>query len=461
MFSLGVIFCEILSRRLADNHTFAVRRTIVLALSPCLADPRCFPQRQLPSFGVDLDEVRSLASPNCPPAFIDLALSCLAIEPSARPSALSILTTLRTIEAQVLEAEARGVGLTSKDERGTWNVGSVSFAGTTKRGGKRPSAPRLPSFEGQVVVGSSMLANGRGQKPPYHARQDSASSESEDDLAMFKFADADVDVDGAARRTGGESVDGLLDSDDEDSRSRYSTAVLGRNRRGHQNIEDASFTSSTLTVRAFANGNAKDSTIGHQRLASSASSLPSLPPSWVASSVKPEHSPSDDFPTDIVPSKLQSDAGASYLTARTTTLSIARATVSHGSDDDEDTSDEDEAEKEERKDVFHSTILPPPGQDAIEIPAPTLHRFSLIKPTFQRFLGSLAPYGSASSAIQTAAASSSSSLASSLESEKSSKRRSGSATPGMGSTAANKCELCLKKLGFMKPFLMCDDCGFQ
>lgn len=311
-----------------------------------------------------------------------------------------------------------------------------------------------------------MLANGRGQKPPFHARQDSASSESEDDLAMFKLADADVDVDGVVgkdRRTGGESADGLMDSHDEDNRSRYSTAVLGRNRRGHQNIEDASFASSTLTVRAFASGNAKDSTIGHQRLASSASSLPSLPPSWVASTVKQEDSHLDDFPSDVVPSKLQSDAGASYLTARTTTLSIAGATVSHGSDDDEDTAFDDEAEKEERKDVFHSTILPPPGQDAIEIPAPTLHRFSLIKPTFQRFLGSLAPYGSGSSAIQTAAASSSSSLASSVESEKSSKRRSGSATPGMGSTAstANKCGLCSKKLGFMKPFLMCDDCGFQ
>lgn len=420
----------------------------------------------MPSFGVDFDEVRSLASPHCPPSFLDLALSCLALNPAVRPPVLEILTALRAIEAQVLEAEARGVGL-SPEERGTWNVGSVSFAGTTKRGAgrTRPSAPRLPSFEGQVkVVGSSMLAGGRGQKAPRtHGRTDSASSGSEDEVAMLNLAEVEVDVDGG-RRKGGESVDGLLGEEqgEGDRGSRYSTAVLGRNRRAHQNIEDNSFASSTLTVRAFA-GN-QDSTLGHQRLASSASSIPSLPPSWIASSQQQQDGASSASASDeslpqtpqqadgaFPSSKSNDDDGdhvaASYLTARTTTLSITGATVAHGSDD-EDTSDE---EADERQDHFHSTLLPPPGQEleVHEIPQPTLHRFSLIKPTFQRFLmGSLAPYGAGSSVVQQGG-----------EGEKSSRRKSGSVTPG--AVAPSKCGVCSKKLGFTKPFLHCDDCGFQ
>lgn len=282
---------------------------------------------------------------------------------------------------------------------------------------------------------------------------------------MLNLAEVEVDVDGG-RRKGGERVDGLLGEEQgEGGRgSRYSTAVLGRNRRAHQNIEDNSFASSTLTVRAFAGH--QDSTLGHQRLASSASSLPSLPPSWIASSQQQQDGTSSASASDeslpqtpqqadgAFPSSKSNDddddhVAASYLTARTTTLSITGATVAHGSDD-EDISDEEEAG--ERHDHFHSTLLPPPGQEleVHEIPQPTLHRFSLIKPTFQRFLMcSLAPCGSGSSVVQQGGS----------EGEEGARRKSGSVTPG--AVAPSKCGVCSKKLGFMKPFLQCDDCGFQ
>src|SRR5882757_1685357 len=53
IFSLGIIFCEIASRKLADDNTF---------------------KRSAPSFAIDINEVRERASPGCPQAFIDLCI---------------------------------------------------------------------------------------------------------------------------------------------------------------------------------------------------------------------------------------------------------------------------------------------------------------------------------------------------------------------------------------------------
>ncbi|TFY79954.1 hypothetical protein EWM64_g4055, partial [Hericium alpestre] len=84
IFSLGVIFAEIAARHLADDRHF---------------------KRAAPTFGIDPDEVRELASPGCPPAFIQLTIDCLAEDPPARPTTREILERLRTIEAEVLARE--------------------------------------------------------------------------------------------------------------------------------------------------------------------------------------------------------------------------------------------------------------------------------------------------------------------------------------------------------------------
>ncbi|CUA70577.1 LIM domain kinase 1 [Rhizoctonia solani] len=111
VFSMGVIFCEVIARKLADDYVF---------------------KRSAPDWGMDADEVRSRASPGCPSELIALALDMCAVEPHARPGMREVLTRLRTIELGVLEKASDA------------HVGSVKFF---TAGRKRPGpALRIPSF---------------------------------------------------------------------------------------------------------------------------------------------------------------------------------------------------------------------------------------------------------------------------------------------------------------------------
>jgi LIM domain kinase 1 len=103
VFSLGIIFIEILSRRLVDSRTFA---------------------RKAPSFVPESAEVYRRATPGCPPELIALALECCVEEPALRPKMPDVLLRLREIERGVL---ARG-------EDGGEHVGSVKLVHGGKRG---------------------------------------------------------------------------------------------------------------------------------------------------------------------------------------------------------------------------------------------------------------------------------------------------------------------------------------
>ena len=113
IFSLGVILAEIAARRLADDHYF---------------------KRAAPSFTLDPDEIRSLITPGCPSAFVQLILDCLDENPASRPTTRDILERLREIEAEVLARP---------NEADDVHTGSIKFMS----GNRRPSvAPRIPSF---------------------------------------------------------------------------------------------------------------------------------------------------------------------------------------------------------------------------------------------------------------------------------------------------------------------------
>jgi len=141
IFSLGVMFCEIISRKLADDNTF---------------------KRSAPSFAIDQDEIRRHASPGCPPALVRLCIDCLANEPSQRPTTRAILDRLREIEAEVLSRPSEADDL---------HVGTVKFMTDTKR----PSAvPRIPSFG--MGVGKD-IGNGS-------TRSNYASDESDEELTQ-------------------------------------------------------------------------------------------------------------------------------------------------------------------------------------------------------------------------------------------------------------------------------------
>ena len=112
VFSLGIIFCEIAARRLADDTHF---------------------KRHPPTFGIDATEARKRAGPDCPPDFLRLFLECLNTDPTKRPTMRMILERLREIEQDVL----------LRQEEEDAHVGSIRFIS----GGKRPlTVHRIPSF---------------------------------------------------------------------------------------------------------------------------------------------------------------------------------------------------------------------------------------------------------------------------------------------------------------------------
>ncbi|KAF5375352.1 hypothetical protein D9615_008026 [Tricholomella constricta] len=125
IFSLGIIFCEIAARRLADDTHF---------------------KRHPPTFGIDIDELRQLASADCPADFLNLCIECLATDPSVRPTTRVILERLRIIEAEVHARPNEGEDL---------HVGSIKFLTGSKRAG---AGPRIPSFG--MGVGKEIRSNG-------------------------------------------------------------------------------------------------------------------------------------------------------------------------------------------------------------------------------------------------------------------------------------------------------------
>ncbi|KAJ9475355.1 Mitogen-activated protein kinase mpkC [Pseudozyma hubeiensis] len=149
VFSLGVIFAEIASRHLVDSYTF---------------------KRVMPTFGLDADEVREMASDGCPQSFIQLALDCVEEDPRDRPEMRQVVSRLRDIEREVLlreEAENR------------YAIGSVRGATIQSIMGtkiKRAAPPRLPSFNGALKL------NGAHSK----ANSDDSSDEIEEALAALE-----------------------------------------------------------------------------------------------------------------------------------------------------------------------------------------------------------------------------------------------------------------------------------
>ncbi|KAK0463124.1 kinase-like domain-containing protein [Desarmillaria tabescens] len=193
IFSLGIILCEIVSRQLADDRHF---------------------KRTPPTFDIDVDEIRKLASPGCPPDMIALCIDCLATDPAARP-----------VTRDILEP---------RDEDA--HVGSIKFM----TGGKRPSAgPRIPSFG--MGVGKDIRSSG------------SSTDDSDDELmeAVMGLSSVGVNSDWSDS-TGGKFAsrgnEPLLNT----GSSEYSTTVI-RSHPSQQTMPPS--LSSILTIRASPNPN--------------------------------------------------------------------------------------------------------------------------------------------------------------------------------------------------------------
>ncbi|KAJ7141868.1 kinase-like domain-containing protein [Mycena crocata] len=214
IFSLGIIFCEISARRLADDDHF---------------------KRFAPTFGIDPAEIHKLANPGCPPDFLALCIDCLATDPAARPTTRDILERLRIIEAEVLARPNEGEDL---------HVGSVKLMTAGRRAGP---GPRIPSFG--VGVGKDIRSSSNNSSSA------NSTDDSDDEMmeAVMGLSSVGVGNSDWSDRTNGHQP--LLDNNATASAfSDYSTTVI----RAHPSQGSGSqlpSLSSILTVRASPNPN--------------------------------------------------------------------------------------------------------------------------------------------------------------------------------------------------------------
>lgn len=268
IFSLGIIFCEIAARKLADDKHF---------------------KRHPPEFGIDAGELRKLASPDCPPDFVNLCLDCLDTDPSKRPTTRMILERLARIEQEVLARPEEG----SEDV----HVGSIKFLS----GGKRPGvAPRIPSFG----MGVAKDVRGNGDTSTSTISSNSSGEDSDDE--EFIEALSKMGINPGNEWNGAGSDVPLLDNTTptKSNGSNYSTSVI----RSHIS-NTPSRLSSVLTIRPTPDP--------------SATPPPTGPPA---------HTPTEPSPANSGP-PVMNDASTfsiatldSYHTATTSGISSALAT---------------------------------------------------------------------------------------------------------------------------------------
>ncbi|KAK2462506.1 hypothetical protein APHAL10511_005476 [Amanita phalloides] len=202
IFSLGIIFCEIASRRLAGNTHF---------------------KRYPPTFGPDPEEIRRSASTSCPQGFIDLCIACISFDPKKRPTTRDVLQCLAVIEAEVLARPEE------REEK--THLGSIRFM---TRGKKASVAPRIPSFG--MGIGKNIKANDEVK----------SSDDSEEEFDQVVEALAKVGLDIPANGFSG-AQQPLLESH---NATHYSTSVI----RSHSGPAHPSL-SSVLTVRPLPDPN--------------------------------------------------------------------------------------------------------------------------------------------------------------------------------------------------------------
>lgn len=349
-----------------------------------------------------------------------------------------VLLRLRTIEQQVLEEDEKNIKNSAEK---TYNIGSLNFGGglKTKKQLARPSMPgKIPSFDGAVKV------------PSRHSSISSSSSQGEEAIEDVLKALEDVGLDGS---------DGDESWCDPSPGSNYSTMVIGKGGSKRNSVIHSLTGSSIMTVRPDA-GDVKDRHETHKQQQqrweeSDAGGIPSLPASWLANAspsairllskdqddrgipanrLQSELENLVDIPASAAPSSIKNDSEG----PSSTHVVVNGETTDGGGDED---------------DIFFS---------APSVFDQALHRFSLVRPGWKLFTTSDTPEKAISQLkdIRQAQASQGQDAAKAvsevlLRGEK--HRRSGLELHG----AMMRCEFCKKRLGWMKPHLICDDCGFQ
>jgi hypothetical protein len=460
----GVIFCEIISRQLVDDEVF---------------------KREMPTFGLDSDEIRQRASPGCPPAFIDLAIACVQVEPSDRPTIRTVLNSLMSIEREVIEAQAA----TEK----AYNVGSLTFSsrntGRKYMGSKikRPAGPgRFPSFQGQI------------ERPNYSDadKDDTAETSDEDvDDTLAKLSKLQI---GNGRTGSGfylnakhAEAHSCLNSDKnsrEGSARPDTYSVIKGPKTGTRSsiiFHDPEYsdahttTSSAITVKPDHASMESFGTPG---------SLPSLPSSWLRMGKEKDSDASTDSAIiqqqPVLSDITFGDRSAQHIVSQVdesiepTTVSAIRVCLpATGTQPAAEGAsppsaiEETEAAVEMPIDKF-ATIksLSMPIHVPVEARSPPLsgpdsrlfspHRFTLIKPGWRALWDS----NPAEKPLKRNSMANPKADGELLKSRVRKTREAGAGLRGVvpmqvfGAGLLTRCHVCEKRLGLLKPYLSCDDC---
>lgn len=276
IFSMGIIFCEIAARKVADDEHFA---------------------RTGPTFGIDPEEVRRLANPGCPPAFLALCLDCTANDPAARPTTRTILERLREIEAEVL----------SRPETEDLHLGSVKFM---SRGKRRSVAPRIPSFGMGIGKGAG------GQK---------SVSLAEDVIAAISSAEESTSEDEAVKAIQNAPISVELSDDN---------SCTATNGDSENSVQPLLTTSSSCTDLPQTDG----TNLVHVLIPSLSSVLtikpmqdPNATPDPIPPDITPPTPPDSSVQAEPTHSVLSVQTNRTFRTAHTSSPSSAAATRGHSS----------------------------------------------------------------------------------------------------------------------------------
>ncbi|KAF8329779.1 kinase-like domain-containing protein [Cantharellus anzutake] len=419
VFSLGIIFCEILARKLADEQTFC---------------------RTAPDFAIDPHEVRSRASPDTPPAFLDLALACCATNRKKRPTMAQVLTRLGEIEVELL---SRG---TTVEEP---HIGSIKFllapekkSPFLNRATKRPHIDRrIPSFGMGIHVGRKPETGPAVEtKVPESVRAEDPSEDEEDAELEAILAQNGVALQSTVDDSGSDMswrlTGWMAEYADRQAPNPSAPPV---NEITQQDLSDSVESIIAHAPLLPAHGPINESTISSSHYSSEGSSIMTVRPQALSATQQPapkNHHPREPN-TAPTPEPFLDDK-TSYFTAGTPSLlpdsqcdqmeidilpDSAPAPISTG--------------KEATTPIDHQTKDAPNSGGP-----PRLHRFSLVKSG--KKADSISAIGSRSHAV---VAGHSHSLWSPFDLI-------------FGKGMCGRCDLCGKRLGW-KPVLECDDCGLK
>ncbi|POW09586.1 hypothetical protein PSTT_06769 [Puccinia striiformis] len=149
VYSLGIIFCELISMKLAG----------ACISSSTICDESAFLQRAAPRYSIKSSDVTALLQAQdegCPKSFIELSLLCTQVDRHLRPTLKEILKALDSIEHVIIQQELQKIAGGDEEARVRPNcvpsVGSMKFAKSNVMLTGKNSFKRMPSFQGQIVI---------------------------------------------------------------------------------------------------------------------------------------------------------------------------------------------------------------------------------------------------------------------------------------------------------------------